>query len=95
MAFAGFTDLELKVIALRVSGLKGSEIAEQLGFRRQVVYDALWQACKKAGIKNDVALLTRWALEWGFDTLLQQETSLEPETFRNTAYPGKPEPGTV
>jgi hypothetical protein len=30
MAFAGFTNLELKV-ALRVSGLKGSEIGKQLG----------------------------------------------------------------
>jgi DNA-binding CsgD family transcriptional regulator len=79
MACAGFTNLELKVIALRVSGLKGSEIAKQLGVRRQLVYDALWQACKKAGIKNDAALLTRWAMEWGFDT------PLEPEASRNAA----------
>ena len=79
MAFAGFTKFELKVIALRVSGLKGSEIAQELGVRRQQVYDALWQACKKAGIKNDAALLTRWAMEWGFDTPLESETSLEPK----------------
>jgi len=37
MAFAGFTNLELKVIALRVGGLKGSEIAKQLGVRRQAL----------------------------------------------------------
>jgi len=66
MAFAGFTNLELKVIALRVSGLKGSEIAKQLGIGRQLVYNALWSACIKIGIKNDVALLTRWAMQWGF-----------------------------
>jgi len=85
MAFAGFTKFELKVIALRVSGLKGSEIAQELGVRRQQVYDALWQACKKAGIKNDAALLTRWAMEWGFDTMLEPETSPEPKTSGNAA----------
>jgi hypothetical protein len=75
VAFAVF---EFKVIALRVSGLKGSEIAKQLGVRCQVVYDALQQARKKAGIKNDAAMLTRWAMQWGLDT------PLEPETSRNT-----------
>ena len=87
MAFAGYTTLELRVIALRTNGIKGSEIATMLGVRRQIVYDALWSACKKAGIENDVALLTRWAMKWGFDEPLGPETSAE------RPYPGKPKQG--
>jgi len=89
MAFAGFTNLELKVIALRVSGLKGSEIAKQLGVGRQLIYNALWSACIKAGIENDAALLTRWAMQWGFDQPLGEETS---ETRQYPEKPVKPRP---
>ena len=44
---------------MRVNGLKGSEIAQQLGLSRNAIYNELWSACKKIGIKNDPALLTR------------------------------------
>jgi hypothetical protein len=51
--------------------------------------------CKKSGIKNDVALLTRWTVEWGFDAPLETETPLEPETFRNTALSRQARAGTI
>jgi len=80
MAFAGFTNLELKVIALMVSGLKGSEIAKQLGIGRQLVYNALWSACIKE---------RRGAPDAVGDAMGLRQP-LSAETSETRPYPGKP-----
>jgi DNA-binding CsgD family transcriptional regulator len=83
MGMAGFTDMELKIIAWRTNGVKGPEIARRLGCRPQLVYNYIWRIQRKTGL-NDVALLTRWAMEHGLD----QE--LGPETSAERPYPGMP-----
>jgi DNA-binding CsgD family transcriptional regulator len=85
MGFAGFTDRELQIIAMRSNGVKPGEIARRLGFGRQQSYNVLRDIYRKVGF-NDVALLTRWAIEHGLDE------TLEPETSETRPYPGKPKP---
>ena len=87
MAFAGFTNFELKVTALHASGFTSSEIAKRLHIGRQLVHNAIWTTCKKAGIEYNPDALTRWAIDWGFDALL------EPETSEARPYAGEPKPG--
>lgn len=85
MPFAGFTDLELKVIALRTNGIGTTEIARRLGCVRNTARNALTRVYSKLPF-NDVALLTRWAMANGLDELLGPETSAE------RPYPGKAAP---
>ena len=85
MPFAGFTDFELKVIALRTNGIGTTEIARRLGCVRNTARNALTRVYSKLPF-NDVALLTRWAMEHGLDEML------EPETSEERPYPGKPTP---
>jgi len=85
MGFAGFTDRELQIIALRTNGVKPGEIARRLGFGRQQSYNLLRDIYAKVGF-SDVALLTRWAIEHGLDEILP------PETSETRPRPGKPVP---
>jgi DNA-binding CsgD family transcriptional regulator len=68
MARAEFTDSELKVIALRVNGLKPDEIARLLGFKRRKVNDIVSSVYRKAGV-NSIVRLTLWAQERGLDKM--------------------------
>jgi len=74
---------------MRVSVVQGSEIAETLCVGRQVVYNALWTACHKAGMRKNPATLTHWAVKRG-------DQSLGEETSETRPYPGKPaKPGQI
>jgi len=68
MARPTFTDSELKVIALRVNGIKPEEIARLLGFKRRKVNDIVSKVYKKAGV-DSIVRLTLWAHERGLDKL--------------------------
>jgi DNA-binding CsgD family transcriptional regulator len=85
MGFAGFTDRELQIIAMRSNGVKPAEIAHRLGFGRQQSYNLLRDIYAKVGF-SDVALLTRWAIEHGLDETLPAETS------ETRPRPGMPKP---
>jgi len=85
MPFLGFSDLELKIIVLRTNGVNLSQIARQLGRARNTIRHAMNRVYAKVGV-GDVALLTRWAMKYGFDELLGPETSAE------RPHPGKPTP---
>ncbi|HEY2842514.1 MAG TPA: hypothetical protein VGJ09_02645 [Bryobacteraceae bacterium] len=61
-----FTDSELKVIALRVNGVKPDQIATLLGFKRRKVNDIVSNVYRKTGV-NSVVKLTLWAIENGLD----------------------------
>jgi DNA-binding CsgD family transcriptional regulator len=84
MGFAGFTDTELKVIALRTNGTKPAQIALQLGCHYNTVLNALKRVYAKVGF-TDLPLLTRWAMQHGLDELLGPEG---PET---RPYPRMPD----
>ena len=86
MTFKGMSQLELKCVELRVKGLTNAQISEQVGKTANGVSTEIWRVCKKAGIRNDLATLRLWALEWGFDTPLGEETPEE------RARPGMPAP---
>ena len=75
MPFAGFSDLELLVIALRTNGIRPGDIALRLGCRYNSVLNALKRVYEKVGF-TDLCLLTRWAIQNGLDA--------EPETFGDT-----------
>jgi len=83
MPFAGFSDRELKVIALRTNGVKPAEIAAQLGCHYNTVANIMKQINAKVGF-TDLCLLTRWAMQHGLDELL------EPEGPETRPRPGKP-----
>src|ERR1700682_4206026 len=85
MGFAGFSDRELKIIEWRTHGVKTPEIARRLGVTPQRAYDILWRIYRKAGL-NDVALLTRWAIENAMDE------PLGPEKPEERPMPGMPKP---
>jgi DNA-binding CsgD family transcriptional regulator len=85
MPFAGFSDTELKVIALRTNGIKPAQIAVQLGCHYNTVLNALRRVYDRVGF-TDLPLLTRWAMEHGLDEMLG------PETSETRPLPGKPEP---
>jgi DNA-binding CsgD family transcriptional regulator len=78
-----FTDKELKVIELRTNGVKTPEIARRMGVPRATAYTWLWSIYRKAGV-NDVALLTRWAIENAMDV------TLGPERPEERPVPGMP-----
>jgi len=85
MAFAGFSDRELKIIAWRTNGIKPPQIGKLLGISSRGAHDALWRIYRKIGA-HDVALLTRWAIENALDV------PLGPETWEERPHPGKPVP---
>ncbi|HSP68932.1 MAG TPA: helix-turn-helix transcriptional regulator [Bryobacteraceae bacterium] len=68
MARSLFTDAELKVIALRVNGIKPDEIGRLLGFKRRKVNDIVSSVYRKAGV-NSIVRLTLWAQERGLDKM--------------------------
>ena len=76
----------MKCIVLRVHGLTYRQIGESLGKSAHHVSVEIGRVYRKTGIKSDLASLTLWALAWGFDTPLGEETSAE------RPYPGKPKP---
>lgn len=79
MPLAGFTNRELQVIALRSQGVKARQISKQLGISYDVVHNHLSRIYRKLGI-NDVALLTRWAMQNALDEILPPETAeTQPE----------------
>ena len=71
-----FTDKELKVVELRTNGIGPKAIARMLGISRGAVAHRLSSVYKKAGF-NDVALLTRWAIQHALDEPVEPDT---PET---------------
>ena len=85
MGFAGFTDRELQVIALRTNGVRPAEIARRLGFKVQQAYDLTHDVYLKTGFRN-VTQLAAWAKASGLDEIL------EPETSETRPRPGKPAP---
>ena len=68
MPMAGFTDLELTVIALRANGIRAGEIACLLGRSRDAVYAVISGVYAKTGLRN-TPQLTQWAVQWGLDEL--------------------------
>jgi hypothetical protein len=60
------------VIELRTHGFKPTEIARRLGISRGTVHHRLSAVYQKAGF-NDVALLTRWAIQNSLDEALPPE----------------------
>jgi len=83
MGFAGFSDRELKVIEWRTHGVKVPEIGRKLGVKRHEAYNIIWRIYRKVGV-DDVALLTRWAIENGMDE------PLGPEKPEERPMPGMP-----
>jgi DNA-binding CsgD family transcriptional regulator len=86
MTFKGMSQLELKCVELRVKGLTNAQIGEQVGKTANHVSTEISRVRRKAGIRNDLASLRMWALQWGFDE------PLGPETPDERARPGKPVP---
>jgi DNA-binding CsgD family transcriptional regulator len=86
MTFKGMSQLELKCVELRCKGLTYSEIGERLGKSPHHISVEISRVYRKAGIKADLATLRLWALQWGFDEPLGEETPDE------RARPGKPVP---
>jgi DNA-binding CsgD family transcriptional regulator len=86
MTFKGMSQLELTCVELRVKGLTNAQIGEQLGKSADGISGEISRVCRKARIKNDLATLRLWALQWGFDE------PLPPETPGERARPGKPVP---
>jgi len=85
MGMAGFTDLELAVIALQANGFKADAIARLLACSRDAVYKVIQGVYSKTGF-HDTAGLTRWATEWGLDELPDQKALRrfrKPATGRN------------
>lgn len=76
-----YTDRELQVVALRVSGIRPEEIALRLGITPKAVYNRLSRLYLKAGLSGE-AELKEWATERGLDELL-------PETPEEMAVPEK------
>lgn len=85
MGFAGFSDRELRVIALRTNGVKPTEIASRLGCHYNSVANALLRVYAKVGF-TDLCLLTRWAIQNALDE------ELGPETSETRPRPGIPTP---
>jgi DNA-binding CsgD family transcriptional regulator len=84
-ALLDFTEKELRVVALRTSGVKPEEIAQIMNAKIDTTRWRLRRAMRKAGI-DDIVLLTRWAIENALDL------PLGPETVDERAHPGQPLP---
>ena len=85
--FLDFTELELKVIELRTSGIRPGEIGLKLGLTRAAVYKVIMAAYRKSGTSN-TAQLTRWAWEMGLDVPAPSDTPetaavIEPKVRKN------------
>ena len=77
--FLDFTERELRVIALRTHGIRAAEIARLDAVTSRAIYSVLREIYRKAGV-NDVASLTRWAIENALDEPI-------PDTPENAAVP--------
>jgi hypothetical protein len=79
MGMAGFTEAELKVLALRVNGWKPAEIAKHFGWKRHCAHKYMWRVHVKTGI-NELWALREWARRWGLDEL-PTGAEKEPQPF--------------
>jgi len=85
-SFAGFSELEHKIIQLRTHGNNITEMSQCLGIPKTTVHRSLCAVYRKVGI-SDIALLTRWAMATGLDTPLGAERAEylpapEPKRFK-------------
>jgi DNA-binding CsgD family transcriptional regulator len=78
--------LELKCVELRCQGLTYPQIGAKLGKSANHISCEISRVYRKTGIRRDLASLRLWALQWGFDEPLGEETPEE------RARPGKPVP---
>jgi DNA-binding CsgD family transcriptional regulator len=92
--FAGFTARELKVIEWRTHGIKSAEIARRLGIAAQHGYDIMWRIYRKVGV-DDVAMLTRWAMQNGLDEPLGPEDPADAEVKQPKVYKQRIELGRL
>ncbi len=87
-AVAGFSRREMQMIEWRTHGIKTSEIAKKLGLSRRHTSDMMGRVMRKVGV-NDVALLTRWAIQYGMDEALPPETEETREIVQPKVYKKK------
>src|ERR1700685_678005 len=72
-SFLYFTAREIKFIGLLSYGWEHREIAELTGCTMDAVRTLVWRVYPEAGIKHNVATLTRWAIENCLDGPLPPE----------------------
>jgi DNA-binding NarL/FixJ family response regulator len=68
MGMAGYTEAELRVLAMRVNGFKPPEIARSLGWKLKSAHKYMWRVHIKTGI-YDLRELRHWAVKWGMDEM--------------------------
>jgi DNA-binding CsgD family transcriptional regulator len=85
---AGFSRREMQMIEWRTHGIKTSEIAKKLGLSKRHTSDMMGRVMRKVGV-NDVALLTRWAIQYGMDEPLPPETEETREIVPPKVYKRK------
>jgi|ERR1700687_6217691 len=73
MGMAGFTEAELRVLAMRVNGMRPAEIASAFGWKRHCAHKYMWRVHRKTGI-YDLSELRRWAVKWGLDEMPDLQT---------------------
>ena len=83
----------MKMIEWRTHGIKTSGIAKILGLSVRHTSDIMGRVMRKVGV-NDVALLTRWAIENGMDEELPPETAetreiVPPKVFKKRIRLGR------
>lgn len=89
--FLDFVARELRIIELRVNGMKPGAIARREGVTRQAIYAVICRVYKKSGA-NNTAQLARWAIEAGLDVPAPPdtaETTPVPEVKRRKNEPIK------
>lgn len=84
MGMAGFTEAELKVLAMRVNGWKPADIAKHFGWKPHCAHKYMWRVHVKTGIRNLWALRV-WARKYGLDELPEGEKPAEPFGRRKIA----------
>ncbi len=82
---AGFSRREMQMIEWRTHGVKNSAIARRLGLSTRYTSNLMWRIFRKAGV-DDVALLTRWAIQHGMDEALPVETAETREIPRPKVF---------
>jgi DNA-binding CsgD family transcriptional regulator len=68
MGMAGFTEAELRVLAMRVNGLRPPEIVRNLGWKLKSAHKYMARVHIKTGI-HDLSELRQWAIEMGLDEM--------------------------
>src|ERR1700674_1679312 len=79
MGMAGFTEAELRVLAMRVNGLTPAQIARSLGWKLKSAHKYMWRVHIKTGI-YELWALSEWARQWGLDEL-PTGIQKEPQPF--------------